>query len=64
MMGRDVQNIENQQEHNEFIDLGSSSRAKETSADQEDTSESEESNWFDKQWFSFFDTINNVYYNA
>ena len=64
MMGRDV-HVENQQEYNEFVDLGSSSRAKAfESVEQEDDCESDDTSWFDKHWFSFFDTINELYYDT
>lgn len=55
MMGKDVQNYEMQQEETEFVDLGSSSRAKTVEASE--TEETEDENDFDRKWFSFFESI-------
>jgi hypothetical protein len=67
-LSRDVYNIESQtQDETEFVDLGSSKQEKPVECESDELivamgSESQK-DWFEKQWFSFVDSIQeNMYY--
>ena len=68
-LSRDVYNLEPQtQEEGEFVDLGSSKRDKNLECEDDDAgsalSTEQQQYWFEKHWFSFADSIQdiNLYY--